>query len=66
MVEIYTHVDGRIKVLTPAKRPEYINFKIICPYGDWSGWRTLAECLPQFEQIIKEQPDRYYTIVEDR
>ena len=30
---------------------EHTNFVIICPYGDWSGFRTLIECQSQFAEL---------------
>lgn len=31
----------------PAERAERANFVITCLDGDWSGFRTLADCLKQ-------------------
>ncbi len=50
---IYTTAGGRfcrsanqLRTSADAK-----NFVIICPFGDWSGFRTLAECEEQFPSL---------------
>ncbi len=35
-----------VEVATPINA-DRANFLITCDYGDWSGFRTLAECLAQ-------------------
>lgn len=45
------------------------NFVIVCDYGDWSGFRTLAACqhqFPELEQYVKTgtRPDGFYRVVE--
>lgn len=39
------------------------NFLIICNYGDWSGFRTLANCekqLAEIEESVKDDRARGY------
>lgn len=50
---IYQMVEGQMKKVADvsaeaAARP---NFVIVCQYGDWSGFRTLAECERQFAEL---------------
>lgn len=51
---------------TPATptRPERANFVIVCSYGDWSGFRTLAECIVQNPDLNRIRPDGFYWIEE--
>lgn len=44
-------------------------FLIICQYGDWSGFRTLAECQKQFPElertmVTNHAKDGFYQVVE--
>lgn len=47
---------------------EHRNFVIRCGYGDWSGFRTLAECEKQFAELkdyfVKSGGQRTYWVVE--
>ena len=45
---------------------ERANFLIVCPYGDWSGFRTLKACLDQINETpgMLTKDDYYYQIVE--
>lgn len=50
---------------TQPKRPTYNNFVIVCDYGDWSGFRTLAECQAQYAELEQAgRPDGYYRVEE--
>ncbi len=62
---IYTNRGGKfVSVLAPRAR-ERCNFVIVCDYGDWSGFRTLAECEAQFDELLAyHRPDRFFTVVE--
>jgi len=62
---IYTLMNRKmVKINTPA-RPDRANFVIVCEYGDWSGFRTLAECEAQFAELeAKDKPNFYYSVVE--
>lgn len=47
------------------KKPERANFVIVCEHGDWSGFRTLAECQAQYGELTaKGKPDGYYWVEE--
>ena len=49
---VYELQKGKmVKVAEPSSRPEQTNFVIVCTYGDWSGFRTLAECERQFPEL---------------
>jgi hypothetical protein len=61
--------DGKMKAVTTPKFPDKANFVICCDYGDWSGFRTLAECERQFEELEKSakvsgRSDGYYWVEE--
>lgn len=50
---------------TKPRNPERCNFVICCDYGDWSGFRTLAECAAQYADLEKaKKPDGYYWVEE--
>jgi len=50
------------KIKTHAERR---NFLIVCNYGDWSGFRTLAECEAQFDEFNEaDRPNFFYSVVE--
>lgn len=40
-------------------------FVIICPFGDWSGFRTLAECEAQFPEL-EEKLAEYQRLKDSR
>jgi hypothetical protein len=65
---IWHSVDGKMfKIGNPKGRTQNINFLITCKFGDWSGFRTLLDCekqIPDLEQMMKEDPSKYYNIVE--
>ena len=48
--------------------PEHRNFLIVhAKYGDWSGFRTLAECEKQFTELegyFAKDQTRVYAVVE--
>ena len=50
---------------TKPRNPERANFVIVCDYGDWSGFRTLADCQKQFAELERAgKPDGYYWVEE--
>lgn len=66
---IYILHNGRMRQVTQTKNAERPNFVIKNDYGDWSGFRTLAECLaqiPELEQLAasNNRPNGFYQIVE--
>ena len=68
---IHTMIDGKMQRTSSPVRssPEHANFVITCQYGDWSGFRTLAECEAQFaelERYHRESEGRRWFQVEER
>ena len=63
---IFELLDGRmVKVGSPTGNPESANFLIVCDYGDWSGFRTLTECMRQFPELERNgRPNHFYQVVE--
>jgi hypothetical protein len=64
---IWHSVNGKMFKIGKPRLPKNFNFLITCKYGDWSGFRTLEECekqIPELEQMMKEDPSKYYNIVE--
>lgn len=63
---IYSLFNGKMVKTGKAHGPETKNnFLIICEYGDWSRFRTLAECEAQFAELTsKNKPNFYYQVVE--
>ncbi len=50
---------------TKPRRPERNNFVIVCSYGDWSGFRTLADCERQYHSLESMgRPDGYFWVEE--
>ena len=63
---IFLYYNGKFH-RTPNKiitTPEHNNFVITCILGDWSGFRTLAECEKQFSQLEYQRGDNFYRVVE--
>ncbi len=58
--------DGRMQpTKTKPRCPGNANFVIVCHYGDWSGFRTLAECEAQYPELeSKGKPWGYYWVEE--
>ncbi len=50
-----------VQVKKSDAKPTQANFVIVCQYGDWSGFRTIAECLAQ---QMSPRPDGYFWIEE--
>jgi len=47
------------------RQPLKANFVICCVHGDWSGFRTLAECQRQFPELeARNKPDGYFWVEE--
>ena len=68
---IYSMFRGKFSRTTEKVSPEQAaraNFVIICGYGDWSGFRTLAECEAQFAELekyfLESNGRREYAVVE--
>jgi len=64
---IYRMMNGKMTKVGDTRLPNNCNFIITCSYGDWSGFRTLAECESQFaelEQAEKDRPGRGFEVVE--
>ena len=50
---------------TAPRRPTSANFVIVCDYGDWSGFRTLADCQAQYAELENAgRPDGFYWVEE--
>jgi len=47
-----------------SAHPDRLNFVIVCDYGDWSGFRTLADCLKQIPETWASRPRGFYRIEE--
>jgi len=47
-----------------VQNPDRANFVIVCGYGDWSGFRTLAECLAQIPSSWPDKPPGFFRIEE--
>ncbi len=62
---IYRLRNGAMVKIAEPRLPLNANFVIVCEYGDWSGFRTLAECELQFPDLeSKGRPSGYYEVVE--
>lgn len=65
MKVIYELVNGKMTKVAEPLYTDRINFVICCFHGDWSGFRTLAECQKQFPELeSKGRPDGYYWVEE--
>lgn len=63
--KIFSLFNGHMTKLNEPLRPERANFVIVCDYGDWSGFRTLAECEAQFPELeAKGRSNFFYSVVE--
>lgn len=64
---VATLYQGKMIPYKLAKQPERANFVICCPAGDWSGFRTLAECEAQYAELERyhaANPKRDYWVEE--
>jgi hypothetical protein len=63
---IYSLLGGKmVREDAPIGSTEKTNFLIVCDYGDWSGFRTLAACEAQFASLeAKAKPDYFFQVVE--
>lgn len=62
---IYTLQGGKMVKINEPDNPEKANFVIICEYGDWSGFRTLADCESQFVELEnRDKPNGWFSVVE--
>ena len=58
---------GKMISYKSPRNPLRANFVICCPHGDWSGFRTLAECQAQYaelESYAAANPERDYWVEE--
>ena len=62
--ELFTFAGGKLVVLNekPDNR-EGKNFLIVCPYGDYTGFKSLQACIDQLMRIGPERPDNFFAIV---
>jgi len=68
-VVLYELRNGKMEKVGTSQRPDKRNFLIVCTFGDWSGFRTLANCEKQISELEElardnQRPDGYYRIVE--
>ena len=65
-LEIYGVWQGKplLSNAVSKSRQERANFIITYKGHDWSGYRTLAECMPQFTELAARPDGRDFTIVE--
>ena len=62
---IYQLLNSRMTKVQEPSIPDRPNFLIVCDYGDWSGFRTLAACQHQFGELEAQgRPDGFYRVVE--
>lgn len=59
---IADYVKGEWRLYGHTDRPDRANFVIVTPTGDWSGLKTLKECLTQ--TMPQDKPNNYYQVVE--
>ena len=68
-VILYILAKGKM-LRTPAEHgnSDRRNFLIVCDYGDWSGFRTLADCVKQFPELeatgTRPRPEGFFMVVE--
>lgn len=63
-MEVYELVNGVWVGTGWVRGPARPNFVIVCDYGDWSGFRTLAECLAQVPDSWASRRPGFYRIEE--
>jgi hypothetical protein len=62
---IYSLFNRKMVKMNEPQRPALRNFVIVCELGDWSGFRTLAECEAQFPQLeTAGRGNFFYRVVE--
>jgi hypothetical protein len=52
---IYTQFHGRMTKIGSPTNPNNANFVITYKGKDWSGFRTLQECIDQFAELEHKQ-----------
>lgn len=52
------------EVGAPKGSPDRPNFVIVCGFGDWSGFRTLADCMKQIPASWERRPLGFFWIEE--
>jgi len=63
---IFILVNGKMTSVGNPGKPERANFVICCEHGDWSGFRTLADCVKQFPELESKGKHNGYYWVEER
>lgn len=63
---VATLLGGKMVKTNDARNPDRANFVIVCYHGDWSGFRTLAECEAQYPALEKRGMEDGYFWVEER
>jgi hypothetical protein len=48
---VATMFKGKMTKCAEPRNPQRANFVIVCMRGDWSGFRTLAECESQYAEL---------------
>jgi hypothetical protein len=66
---IYSLIEGKMVKTGTPQLPSSRNFLIVCSWGDWSGFRLLADCEAQFAELEANaakmaRPNFYYQVVE--
>jgi hypothetical protein len=56
--------DSQFEKVCEPRLPNNANFVICCDHGDWSGFRTLAECEAQFAEIESSRPHSDFWVEE--
>jgi hypothetical protein len=59
---IYLKFRGKMEKVEEPRLPERANFVITWRGLDWSGFRTLAECERQFDELEKRDGDEYAVV----
>ena len=62
--EVFELVNGVWIGTGFVRNPDAVNFVIVCDYGDWSGFRTLADCLKQIPESWPNRRAGFYRIEE--
>jgi hypothetical protein len=63
---IYRQECGKMKLVAHPYLPNNANFVILWKGLDWSGFRTIAECVKQFPELENrsDASEDHFTVVE--
>jgi len=63
---LYILIEGKWEATDQeaSSSEELPNFLIVCDYGDWSGFRTLDECLSQIPSGWRNHSTGFFSIVQ--